>query len=74
MGTGVQCNDFIIQSGTSVTDAAMISRCFVGQGCIIGKQFSAMDSLFFANCQGLHGEAVSIFAGPYTRLRIINQR
>ena len=66
MGTGVQCNDFIIQSGTSVTDAAMISRCFVGQGCIIGKQFSAMDSLFFANCQGLHGEAVSIFAGPYT--------
>jgi hypothetical protein len=66
IGAGVQCNDFIIQSGTSVTDAAMISRCFVGQGCLIGKQFSAMDSLFFANCQGLHGEAVSVFAGPYT--------
>lgn len=66
IGAGVQCNDFIIQSGTSVTDAAMISRCFVGQGCVIGKQFSAIDSLFFANCQGLHGEAVSIFAGPYT--------
>ncbi|HEY6913083.1 MAG TPA: DUF4954 family protein [Paludibacter sp.] len=66
IGAGVQCNDFIIQSGTSVTDAAMISRSFVGQGCLIGKQFSAIDSLFFANCQGLHGEAVSIFAGPYT--------
>ncbi|MDD4993584.1 MAG: DUF4954 family protein [Paludibacter sp.] len=66
IGSGVQCNDFIIQSGTSVTDSAMISRCFIGQGCLIGKQFSAMDSLFFANCQGLHGEAVSIFAGPYT--------
>jgi len=66
IGSGVQCNDFIIQSGTSVTDAAIISRCFIGQGCLIGKQFSAMDSLFFANCQGLHGEAVSIFAGPYT--------
>ena len=66
IGAGVQCNDFIIQSGTSVTDAAMISRCFVGQGCLIGKQFSAIDSLFFANCQGLHGEAISIFAGPYT--------
>jgi carbonic anhydrase/acetyltransferase-like protein (isoleucine patch superfamily) len=66
MGTGVQCNDFIIQSATSVTDAAMITRSFVGQGCLIGKQFSAIDSLFFANCQGLHGEAVSIFAGPYT--------
>lgn len=66
IGAGVQCNDFIIQSGTSVTDAAMITRSFVGQGCLIGKQFSAIDSLFFANCQGLHGEAVSIFAGPYT--------
>jgi hypothetical protein len=66
IGSGVQCNDFIIHSGTSITDAAMISRCFIGQGCLIGKQFSAMDSLFFANCQGLHGEAVSIFAGPYT--------
>ncbi|MFM2293139.1 MAG: hypothetical protein RIS29_2952 [Bacteroidota bacterium] len=66
VGTGVQCNDFIVQSGTSVTDAAMLTRCFVGQGCQIGKQFSAIDSVFFANCQGLHGEAISIFAGPYT--------
>jgi hypothetical protein len=66
IGAGVQCNDFIIQSGTSITDAAMISRSFVGQGCLMGKQFSAIDSLFFANCQGLHGEAVSVFAGPYT--------
>lgn len=66
IGSGVQCNDFIIQSGTSITDAAMLTRCFVGQGCIIGKQFSAIDSLFFANCQGLHGEAVSVFGGPYT--------
>ncbi len=66
VGAGVQCNDFIIQSGSSVVEAAMLTRCFVGQGCLIGKQFSAIDSLFFANCQGLHGEAVSIFAGPYT--------
>jgi NDP-sugar pyrophosphorylase family protein len=66
IGAGVQCTDFIIQSGSSVTEAALISRCFVGQGCVIGKQFSAIDSLLFANFQGLHGEAVSIFAGPYT--------
>ena len=66
IGAGVQCNDFIIQSGSSVTEAALISRCFVGQGCVIGKQFSAIDSLLFANFQGLHGEAVSVFAGPYT--------
>lgn len=66
VGYDVQCNDFIIQSGSSVTDGAMLTRCFVGQGVMIGKQFSAIDSLFFANCQGLHGEAVSVFAGPYT--------
>lgn len=66
IGYDVQCDDFIIQSGSSVTDAAMLSRCFVGQGCLIGKQFSGMDSLFFANFQGLHGEAVAVFAGPYT--------
>jgi hypothetical protein len=66
IGAGVQCSDFIIQSGSTVSEAAMLSRCFVGQGCLIGKQFSAIDSLLFANFQGLHGEAVSIFAGPYT--------
>jgi carbonic anhydrase/acetyltransferase-like protein (isoleucine patch superfamily) len=66
IGRGVQCTNFIINSGTTVSESALISNCFVGQGCIISKQFSAIDSLFFANCQGLHGEAVSIFAGPYT--------
>jgi hypothetical protein len=38
----------------------------VGQGCILDKQYSAVNSLFFANCQGFHGEASSVFAGPYT--------
>jgi hypothetical protein len=66
IGRGVQCTNFIINSGTTVSESALISNCFVGQGCIISKQFSAIDSLFFANCQGLHGEAISIFAGPYT--------
>ena len=66
IGRGVQCTNFIINSGTTISESALISNCFVGQGCIISKQFSAIDSLFFANCQGLHGEAVSIFAGPYT--------
>ena len=39
---------------------------FVGQGVQLGKQFSSENSLFFANCEGFHGEACSIFAGPYT--------
>ncbi len=66
IGHGVQCEDFIIQSGSKITEGALLTRSFVGQGCLIGKQFSAIDSLLFANFQGLHGEAVSIFAGPYT--------
>ena len=33
---------------------------------MIAKQYSAENSLCFANCGGYHGEACSIFAGPYT--------
>jgi hypothetical protein len=44
----------------------MLSHCFVGQGCRIGRQFSAENSAFFANCEGFHGEAVALLAGPYT--------
>jgi hypothetical protein len=38
----------------------------VGQACRIGRRFSADRSLFFANCDALHGEAVCVFAGPFT--------
>lgn len=66
IGSGVKCNDFILSSGVSISDSTLVSRCFVGQGCIMGKHYSALDSLFFSNCQGMHGEATAIFAGPYT--------
>jgi hypothetical protein len=66
VGSGVKCNDFIISSGVTITDSTLVSRCFIGQGCIMGKHYSALDSLFFSNCQGMHGEATAIFAGPYT--------
>jgi hypothetical protein len=65
-GPGVIAEDFIAASGSEVTDATLISKCFIGQGCILGKHYSAENSVFFANCQGFHGEACSIFAGPYT--------
>jgi hypothetical protein len=32
----------------------------------MGKQYSAENSAFFANCEAFHGEGCSIFAGPYT--------
>lgn len=66
LGSGVKCSDFIISSSADISDSTLISRCFIGQGCIMGKHYSALDSLFFANCQGFHGEATAIFAGPYT--------
>lgn len=66
IGEGVIMEDFIVSSGSKVTDATLVSKCFIGQGCILDKHYSAENSLFFANCQGFHGEACSIFAGPYT--------
>lgn len=66
LGVNVIARDFIIASGSEITEGAMIDRCFVGQACQIGKQYSATDTLFFSNCQGFHGEAASVFAGPFT--------
>lgn len=66
IGTDVIAEDFIVAESSSVTDGAVLAEVFVGQGCQVGKQYSAEGSVFFANCEAFHGEAVSIFAGPYT--------
>ncbi|HEY5510250.1 MAG TPA: DUF4954 family protein [Prolixibacteraceae bacterium] len=66
VGQGVIMENFIICSGTIITDSTLVSNSFIGQGCILDKHYSAVESVFFANCQGFHGEACSIFAGPYT--------
>ena len=66
IGVGVVGDDFIISSGSSVEDGVTFSRCFIGQACHLGRNYSATDSLFFSNCWGENGEACSIFAGPYT--------
>lgn len=66
IGFGVACDEFILSSGVRISDSTLISRCFVGQGSVLDKHYSAVDSLFFANCHGSHGEAIAVFAGPYT--------
>jgi hypothetical protein len=66
IGPGVIMEHFIICSGSVVTDSTLIDKCFIGQGCYLKKNFSAENSLFFANCVGYLGEASSIFAGPFT--------
>lgn len=62
----VTATNFIIQEGSSVTEGAILDNCFVGQSVKVGKQFSAENSAIFANSECFHGEACSIFAGPYT--------
>jgi len=65
-GPGVFAEDFVCCTGSTVSDGAMISKCFAGQGTVLARQYSAENCLFFANCEALQGEACSVFAGPYT--------
>ncbi|MBN1413338.1 MAG: DUF4954 family protein [Spirochaetales bacterium] len=66
IGDGVIARHFIVLSGSKVDGSVILDKCFVGQGVKLGKQYSAENSAFFANCEGFHGEACSLFAGPYT--------
>lgn len=66
IGEGVIAKQFIVLSGSKIDGASIVEKSFIGQGVKIGKQFSVENSGFFANCEGFHGEALSIFAGPYT--------
>ena len=66
IGMNVIADDFIIDTGSVVADGVALTRCFVGQACVLEHGYSAMDSLFFSNCQGENGEACAVFAGPFT--------
>lgn len=65
IGTGVNVVGFIIEDG-KVDGGAYLRRCYVGQGTVIDKGFTAHDSLFFANCTMECGEACAVFAGPFS--------
>ncbi|NJD11794.1 MAG: DUF4954 family protein [Gemmatimonadetes bacterium] len=66
VGTGVQARRFIFLSGAQVDQGAIVDRCLVGQNVSMGRQYSAENSVFFCNSELFHGEACSVFAGPYT--------
>ena len=66
VGENVIAKNFIMLSGSRIDGGALVDKSFVGQGVEIGKQFSTENSVFFANSEAFHGEAVSVFAGPYT--------
>ncbi len=66
VGSGAHLETVIVHTGSVVDGGATLTRCFVGQGCRIGKQFSGENCVFFANAEAFHGEAVAMLAGPYT--------
>ncbi len=66
VGDDVIMEHAIILSDSKVEDAVMMDNCFVGQGCHLGRLYSAANSLFFANCFFENGEACAYFAGPYS--------
>ena len=66
VGAKVIAESFIIAESSSVTGGAILANTFIGQGCQVGKQYSAENSLFFANSEAFHGEACAVFGGPYT--------
>ncbi|MCJ7821080.1 MAG: DUF4954 family protein, partial [Bacteroidales bacterium] len=66
IGEGVMAKKFIILSGSRIDGGAIIDKTFIGQSVKMGKQYSAENSLFFANSEAFHGEGCSVFAGPYT--------
>ena len=66
VGLQVYASHFIQCEGSTITENVIVSHCFIGQATELAKQYSAEHSVFFANCGGYHGEACSIFAGPFT--------
>lgn len=65
-GIDAKASHFIAAEEAHITTGATIDHCFVGERCRLGNGFSASESLFFANSECENGEAISIFAGPYT--------
>uniref|UniRef100_UPI003217B9B6 DUF4954 family protein n=1 Tax=uncultured Draconibacterium sp. TaxID=1573823 RepID=UPI003217B9B6 len=66
IGEEVVAEDFIVLSGSKIDGSAILSSTFIGQGVKVGRQFSAENTTLFANSEAFHGEACSVFAGPYT--------
>ena len=66
VGVDVKAYDLIAAEGSVIDNGSIVERCFVGESCRLDKGFTAAESLFFANSHCENGEAVSIFAGPYT--------
>jgi hypothetical protein len=66
VGADVVARHFIMAEGAHVEEGVLLDHVYVGQATHLSKQFSAQNSVLFCNCEGLHSEVCSVFAGPYT--------
>lgn len=66
IGTGVICENSIINHGSSLINSVKMQDCFVGEACKISNGFTASQSVFFANCFMSNGEACAAFCGSFT--------
>ena len=69
IGSDVIIENSIVAQGASVVDGAKVDSCFVGENVHVGKGFTAISSLFFANCFLDNGEANASFLGPFCTAR-----
>ena len=66
IGNDVECENTVVQAGSSVVGGARLYGCFVGEACHVGRGFSAENSVFFANSYMDNGEACAAFCGPFS--------
>jgi hypothetical protein len=66
VGADVVAHNFIMAEGAQVEEGVILDKVYVGQATRLSKQFSAENTVLFCNCEGLHSEVCSVFAGPYT--------
>lgn len=66
VGTGVILDGCVLSEGASVSNNVVARNCFIGENSTLTDQFSASDSLFFANSFMANGEACAAFCGPFT--------
>ncbi len=46
IGADAILKNFIVSSGSEISEGAIVSNCFIGQGCMLSAQYSAQNSLF----------------------------
>ncbi|MGN0006782.1 MAG: DUF4954 family protein [Alistipes sp.] len=65
-GIDVKARDFIAVEDSTIDTGATCHRCFIGEKAIVANGFTAENSLFFSGSHCENGEAVAVFAGPFT--------